>query len=369
MATNYNLNKASSSNMDGVVEDFQILNKNTDAATNQDETEYLIKDWSKWFGYYKQIPELKKAIDMKAVWTIGKGYKADSFAKTYLDNVTGWGMDTFNTILKNMLVVRQICGDAFCEIIRDQKTGKLTNLKPLDPGSMKTIVRSDGTIKRYEQINKISGKNEVIQKFEPSEIFHLTKDRVADEIHGTGVIEAMQGIIDANAENFKDVRKLMHRFVKPIFHFQLDTDEQSKVDAFVSKMDIITNKGENIYTPKDTVTADLISVPTAATLSPFQWREHLKDYFYKAVGIPEIIIGGGQAFSESSAKIAYLAFQQSVEDEQMDVESQVWEQLQLKIELEFPASLQNELISDNTKDQGSGDLGFQVNDITAGSGK
>ncbi len=72
--------------------------------------------------------------------------------------------------------------------------------------------------------------------------------------------------------------------------------------------------------------------------------------FYEAVGVPQIILGGSGEFTEASAKIAYLAFQQNIEEEQLFIEEQCLSQLNLVIELEFPVSLENELLSDNKKD-------------------
>jgi len=85
------------------------------------------------------------------------------------------------------------------------------------------------------------------------------------------------------------------------------------------------------------------------------------------VGVPQIILGGSGEFTEASAKIAYLAFQQNIEEEQLFIEEQVGLQLGMKIELEFPASLENELLSDNKKD---GDMTeSKPSETTAGSGQ
>jgi hypothetical protein len=53
--------------------------------------------------------------------------------------------------------------------------------------------------------------------------------------------------------------------------------------------------------------------------------------------------------TEATAKIAYLAFEQTIEEEQLYIEEQILSQLNLEIELEFPASLENEMLSDRGK--------------------
>jgi hypothetical protein len=350
------ISSAQYGDMTNIVKDITIETRTTEGPKDQEETEYLNTKWSTWFGYYKLIPEVKTAIDMRAIWTLGRGFTADPETTAILDHISGWGNDTFNSVLKNMMVCKRIGGDAFAEVIRDEKSEILLNLKPLDPGSIKIVVNRQGRIKRYEQITRIKGEN---KKFEPKEIFHLINKRVGDEIHGVSDIEAIEQIILANNESFVDIKKMQHRFVKPIMKFMLDTDDTTKISAYAEKMDKCVNLGENIYLPKGTVEHEIVSVPANATLNPLPWREHLKNYFFQVVGIPQIILGSSGEFTESTAKIAYLAFEQSVEDEQKDIEEQVWHQLGLRIELSFPASLRNEMLSDVSKD--TGQLNTQIN--------
>lgn len=356
------------SDMNNTVADVTVDGRNTDGPSGLAETEWTNSRWPVWLGIYKEIPEVKIAIDTRAVWTLGKGYTtADPATQVVLDHVSGWGRDTFNSILKNMIITRRIGGDAFAEIIRDPDTGTLLNLKPLDPGTIKIVVDEAGRIKRYEQMAKAKGAPNI--KFKPNEIFHLTNKRVADEIHGVSDIEAIEQIVLANKEVFVDTKKTMHYNVKPRIVFKLDTDDPTKIQEFIAKMDRTVDKGENIYIPKDTVEFEILSVAPNQTLNPLPWRQDLRTYFFQVVGIPQIILGSSGEFTESTAKIAYLAFEQSVEDEQLDIEEQCWNQLQYRINLEFPASLRNELLSDTGKDGAAQNTGFQPSDTTAGAGR
>jgi len=323
-------------------------------------TSWTNTKWSQWYGYYKTIPEVQIAIHTRAIWTIGKGYKSDVHTKIILDHLTGWGTDTFNSILKNMIVTRRIGGDSFAEVIRDED-GTLLNLKPLDPGTITIIVNKQGILTGYEQRTRTN-----IKKFSPNEIFHLMNKRVADEIHGISDIEAIEGIIKAMNESFEINKQIIKNFSKPKMMVELDTDDQTQIDAFVAKFDEATKLGDNLFYPKGTVRPEVLAVPSNATLNIMPWREHLKNYFFQVVGIPQIILGSSGEFTESTAKIAYLAFSQSVEDEQLDIEEQIWNQLYLKMELDFPATLQNEMISDTSKDGQDQQMGFQPNDMMMG---
>ena len=342
---------------------YEVDSKTTDGAFDQKETTWTNEKWSQYFGYYKTIPELNSAIDAKATWTIGKGFLADPETTLILDQITGWGKDTFNTILENMVRTYQIGGDAFCEIIRDTEKN-LINLKPLDPSSIMIIVDRKGRIKRYEQISKTKNPN---KKFKPEDIFHLARNRVADEIHGVSLIEKLEEIILARNEAMRDWRRVMHRNIDPMIAYKLDTDDETKIAAFKAKVDAAKGKGENMYIPKDSVEFEIISLAPNANLNPIAWIQELTNHFYEACGTPKIIIGNSSEFTEASAKIAYLAFEQTIAEEQLFIMESLGQQLGLDVLLEFPASLENELLSDNKKDVETGVS--QPNETTAGEGQ
>jgi hypothetical protein len=348
------------SDLTNTMTDFSVDSESTDGPADQKETTYTNELFTQYFGYYKKIPELRSSIDAKATWTVGKGYKADEVTTMQLDNIRGWGKDTFNTILENAIRTYHIGGDAFLEIIRDED-GNLINLKPLDPYSIMIVSDRKGIIKRYEQISKVKGTNS--KKFKPEEIFHLARNRVADEIHGVSMIESLTKIILMRNEAMDDWQRVMHRNIDPVWIFHLDTDDTSKIDGFKAKMDSARGKGENMYIPKDAVVPEQMGTASNSTLNPLAWIEALNNYFYEAAGVPKIIMGNAQEFTEASAKISYLAFQQTIEEEQLFIEESILHQLGYVISLTFPASLENELLSDKAKD---GEMtAAQPNDTTA----
>ena len=356
------IGSATSSNMTANVHDVTIPSKKTYEGVSEenDELSYINTNWEKQFGFYSTIPELKIAIDTRATWCVGKKYNTfDADTKVTLEDIRGWGQDTFQTILQNAVVVKRIGGDFFAEIVRNETT-RLVNLKPLDPSCVKIVCSKKGVLKRYDYISKLDGST---TSFKPTDIFHLMNKRVGDTFHGTSDIDSVEKIIEANNEIFTDVRKLFHRFVKPICKFEVDTDDTSKINALVTKYDAIVEKGENLFIPKDTLSHELITIPSSSTLSPFQYMDVLKNYFWQTISIPQIILGSASEFSESSAKIAYLSFLQSLEEEQLYIENQCWNQLAIKIELDLPASLVNEMISDNQKDGQNTQMGMQPNDF------
>ena len=67
--------------------DYSVSTAITDAADGSKETKYFISKASQYLGYYKQIPELKMAIDTKATWTIGKGNVAPDLTSLQLSKI------------------------------------------------------------------------------------------------------------------------------------------------------------------------------------------------------------------------------------------------------------------------------------------
>jgi hypothetical protein len=294
-------------------------------------------DWSKWFGYYKTIPELAAVVNKKAIWTLGKGFEADKLVKDNLLSFTGCGKDTFNDIMFNMVVAYTVGGDAFAEIVRD-KEGKIINLKPINPGSLSILSGEKGTITGYEQ-NVTYGAVSKKIAFKPEDIFHLPWNRVGDECHGRSTIEKVEGIIDSINEARADMRIVFHRYVKPLIVTEVDEDDEAKVQAFKAKLDAAVKNGENMVVPKGTATMERMSIPQYSTLDPLPWLRKLEEYFIMAEGVPMIVLGHGGSTTEATAKIVYLAFQQNIEHSQRFLEAQIKAQLGLDVEFNFPADI------------------------------
>ena len=324
---------------------FSVDSQTTDAATESPETFYDNPDWEQELGYYKSIPELRQALDTIAAWTVGKGYKADDFNRLVISGIRGNGKDSFNSIMQSLVVTAKFGKDAFAEIIRDNE-GKIINLKPLS--TLRIVQNRQGLIIRYEQVSKVKGKGNL--RFEPEDIFHISNRRRADEIHGESIVSALKEIILMRNEAMHDYKQLLHRHVKPRIVWKLDTDDASKIADFKAKADEATNNCENIYIPKDAAEHEILAIPTNATMNPLPWIGVLNNYFFQACGVPQIIVGGSQEITEATAKIAYLAFQQAIEEIQLYLEEQIKIQLGLNVEFEFPASLENELLASQKKE-------------------
>ena len=338
---------------------YKVSPQSLESPQDQNENRSYNNNFSQYLGYYKTIPEAASAVDAVASWTLGKGIQADPETTLILDSFTGSGKDTANTILENMIRVYQIGRDAYAEIIRDED-GNLINLKPMNPSNVVEVYNSKGRLVKYEQINKIK---KTVQKFEPNEIFHLSRDRIGDEMHGMSIMEAVEKILLFRNEVLDDWKRVLHRNVEPVWIIEADTDDQTKLNTLKTKYENIRKKGESFVIPKGAV---LMTPVTAPIESPMPTIEALNDYFWQACSVPGIVVGSSKQFTEASAKMVILTFKQRIINEQLYIKDAFRSQLNLIIELEFPIELQNELITEVKPPQiePTGPA-FEPNDLTA----
>lgn len=363
----YKLASVATSNMNNNIPSYSVETRSTTGPSGQKESYYQNTRWTTWAGYYTLVPEAKALIDIFTHWCIGDGYKADPNTTAILDHISGWGLDTFDDILENQIKVAVMAGDSYAHIIRDKDKGILINLKPLDPSTIKTVVDEYGIIIRYEQTAKNpQGENKT---FTPDEILHLCWGRIADNICGTPLYESLEKIIKALAMIDDDTTTLIHRNVWPLRLVEVDLDDDAKITALTVKYENLIKNKEVLFYPKGTVKFETQGLSNNATFNPLPYREVLKNSLYQNSGIPQILLGGAAEFSESSAKISYVSFTNTMKQAQRWIITQIWNQLYLRIDLELPASIQNELISDNSKDGANQQMGFQPSDFKAGVGK
>lgn len=311
------------------------------------ETTHQSNNWPKWNGYYRDYPMVQAVIDKMALWTVGKGFKADPATTKKLEGIKGFGKDTFNNILENMIRMYLVNGDSYAEIIKDQR-GRLINLKPLNPGRMIIVANGKGIITEYRQMDE-EGKN-ITATWEPEEIFHLCWNREADEIHGISILEALERALKYGEQLDQDMTKVFHRYVMPLLIIEADTDDPDELAKIKTDTDKAQNESRNLIITKDATKLEPMSIPQFASLDPLKWKGAWNQDVISSVGVPELVLGRATDITEASAKMVYLAFQQTIERNQRFMEAQLKCQVKITIELEFPARIEENLGEDEGKD-------------------
>lgn len=311
------------------------------------DTNNYISDWSKWHGLYREIAELRSTIDTWSRWIIGNKLKFKNDAhKKIAERITGNGKDTIRRLLLNGKRTSKICGDAFLEQIRD-RAKRLINLKPLDPETIRIVANKKNIITRYEQINfkDAEKKNvDVINTWQPDEIFHIVNDRIADEIHGIPEPEKLLRIIKWRHQSMDDIAVVYHRYVKPLLEIHANTDDDAEIAKLRTQYDNAVKYMENVIIPKSLIDkTERVSVPQYSTLDPLPWILLLRDYFVLSSGVPDIILGHSRETSLAAGKLNYLAYKEKIIQEQNDFEEDIKQQLGLEIEFEEPREIDIEM--------------------------
>jgi hypothetical protein len=333
-----------------------------DEAGEGKETYWTSPYWTRNLGYYLEVAPLKQSIDALAMWAIGKGFTTDTVNETRLGKVHGWGEDSFDSILMNMLIVKKINGDAFAEIIRkdnDNPKSPLINLKPLNPMRMRIVVNSKGLITRYDEMD--SKRKNAKRSFKPEQIFHITESRVANQIHGTSIIDSVKWAVDSWNEAMNDWRRISHRSTIRVMY--IDADDTARLNQIKSEYKDAVKNGELMIIPAKKGEAEFqdISLPPS---QPFlEWIRYLEGYFQKAVGVPDVILGGSAQYTEASAKIGYLTFEQPYMTEQRLLEQDIWNQLHIELEFIRPIGLKDDI--QQSEAANTGQVGIQPTETEA----
>jgi hypothetical protein len=338
------------------IANYSVGTMQTDGAYT-DETVWDNNDFNKWYAYYRKVDKVKRAFDAYATWILGKGYTSDGLTMAALENIKGWGEDTFNSVIWNMIIMKKTNGDAYAQIIRnDNET--LINLKVLSPARVRTVCDKNGIVDRYEYLST-DGRS-VMKKLKPSEVLHLVNNRVADEIHGISDIECVEWIIEAQQEALRDWRRIEH--ISTVRIMEVDVDNVSKLSQIKSDYKDAIKKGELLLIPKGTMTPP-IDLKAPDSTSRLNWLRYLDDSIYMTLGVPKILLGGETSASEGGAKVAYIAFEPIYKREINELESDLWNQLGIKIKYGEQESIAANMQENEGKN--TSQTGFQEKDTTA----
>lgn len=347
------LNKSTTTNLDSEVSTFSVGAAHVDSAQG-DFVVWDNRNFHTNLGYYKSIPEFKKAVDALATWTVGKGFTSEGDLEI-LENISGNGKQSFQTIMEGHMVMKKVNGDSYIEIIRNEQ-GTLVNLKLLNPARMKTFFTNKGLVDHYEQTDV--GSNKTIRTFKPTDILHSMNEIIADEIHGTSALEACKWVIDARNEAMSDWRRISHRSTIRVMY--VDIDDTTKLNTIKDQYKTAIDKGELMIIPAKRSEAEFEQMVLPPIDAFMQWIRYLEDFFYKAVGIPRIILGGAQEHTEASAKVGYITFEPVYTQEQQELEADLWNQVALKVKFNRPAELGGLVQEEEQKN--TGQLGIQPNE-------
>ncbi len=309
------------------------------------EVSNYICDWNKWHGLYRNVAELRSIVDVPSKWIVGKKLIMSDATKKIVERWRGNGIDTPRKILTNIKRTSKIGGDCYSEIVRD-KAKRIINLKILDPGTIQIVANDLGIITKYQQVSRKPNQPviEVLNDWEPDEIFHIANERIADEIHGIPESEKLQKIIKIKHQGMDDHTVVLHRYGKPTFFYEANTDDETELAAITTTINNAVKNFENVVVPKDTLTnIERTSTPHFSIPDPVPWFNFVRSYFTESSGVPDLIRGKSDEVSLAAGKLNYLGYKEKIIMEQLEYSEEIKAQLGLDISFEEPVEIDIEI--------------------------
>lgn len=320
--------------------------------TVEEDERSWIPEWNRWNNLYRTIPEVASPVDTTGLWAIGLGWESKS--KDVLRKMRGNGKDIFDTIIMNLCKQYQICGDSFADIVRDAK-GRLINLKPLTPRDMRIVANKLAIIIRYEQVSTKpgeDGKLKILETWKPEEMFHLSWNRQAMEIHGIPTIEKLDSQIK-KINIAKDITSVIHRrHAIPVKIWEVDEDDTTKLAAFKTQVDSTYQNVENIIVPMGAAKATVLQMQKGSIEEGIVWINNLQEEITRGFGVPNVTQGNDGGGSESSSKILHLNYQPRAMCHRKFIEMQMMAQLKIDIKFKEPPSIDPMVMTDARKNTG-----------------
>ena len=210
-------------------------------------------------------------------------------------------------------------------------------------------------------------KPSVLRTFKPHEMFHLSNNRLADQLHGISDIESLEPTILAELESFNDGKRLMHQQARPFIIFKYKTDDHAKIKETAEKINKLREAGNDLHIPDDDNILSWEVVQVNPSQVVLEWRNDIRNKFYRTILVPQILAGAGGQGTESDSKIIMIGSEQIIWKNQRYLERQIKAQLGLTIDLIHPTSISQDLQQDEAKDKNQG-IAIEPADTKAGVG-
>ncbi|MGD0405141.1 MAG: phage portal protein [Candidatus Bathyarchaeia archaeon] len=262
-----------------------------------------IEDLPKYKDLYTFTPYIKAAIDVTINLAISNGFELDGGDDAVREWLTDW-LDEQN-ILHTLRIVATdmlVFGNAFTEICKDETTGAVTWLKPLDPVHMRVRRNEYGDIFGYIQLLTFPP---VV--FTAQDMVHFrwgAKSWWYEFSYGTSLLRPLlkiQALIDQLED---DMAVIVHTYSKPMLVVKAGTAERPFSDAQLqSLMEAFRDRkpATDVFVRGD-VTVDV--VPSMTKDVNIQWW---LDYLYKqreaVTGVPKIFLGESEGSNRATAEV------------------------------------------------------------------
>ena len=313
------------------------------------ETYYQTR-YSEWNGLVFRNPTVRQIVEIRAAsvfssWAIKGAHEKE--ARRMIDNIRGRNGETFKQIMSNMYKIAYICGDAYAEIIWDEKgpeEGIIERLEILPSDNIRQIIER-GTIKRYEEID---GNGVWVPKWDKDKgtltrIFHIRYNPRGAITHGLGMIEGLNNILVSWEQLMQVGQDIYERMSQPKQIILAKTSNKDQLDLLRNAIRDAGNTWDGVAVLPASLIEDTKEITLNPSLKPQEYLDFLNKEIFKATATPEIVLGTGYSTSEEDAKTRIAGFMGSIrydqecfeEDVQRQLFNQIWPSNQPDIEFSF----------------------------------
>lgn len=260
-----------------------------------------IEDLPKYKDLYTFTPYIKAVIDVTVNLAISNGFELDGGDDKIREWLTDW-LDEQNIlrILRIVATDMLVFGNAFLEICRDETTGEIAWLKPLDPVYMRPRRDAYGNIFGFIQLLTMPP---VV--FTAQDMIHLkwgAKSWWFESAFGTSLLRPLlktQALID-QFEN--DMSVIFHTYTKPMLVVKVGSPGQPSSD---DRLNAVIQAFQNRKAATDVFVRDDVAVDVIPSMTKDVDIQFWLDYLYKqreaVLGVPKIFLGESQGTNRATS--------------------------------------------------------------------
>ena len=262
-----------------------------------------IEDLPKYKDLYTFTPYIKASIDVRDNMAISNGFELQGGDPKVRDWLTDW-LDERN-ILETLRIEdtdEQIFGNGYLELCREEGTGAITWLKPLDPVHMRVRRDPYGQVLGYIQLLTMPP---VV--FPSDDILHFrfgAKSWWYEFNYGTSLLRPLlkvQALIDQFED---DMAVISHLYTKPMLDVAAGTPEKpytaDQLNQLIESFSGRSVASDVFHRGDCTVTA----IPSMTRDIKIQWwLEYLHEMREAVLGVPKIFMGRSEGTNRATADI------------------------------------------------------------------
>jgi hypothetical protein len=262
-----------------------------------------IEDLPKYKDLYTFTPYIKACIDVTINLAISNGFELEGGDDAVREWLSDWldehdVLQTLRTIATDMLIF----GSAYSELCRDEDTGQIAWLKPLDPVHVRVRRDAYGNVFGYIQLLTFPP---VV--FEANDVSHFrwgAKSWWYEFSYGTSLLRPLlkiQALIDQFED---DMATIMHIYAKPMLVVKAGTPERPFSDP---QLEALVEAFRDRKPATDVFVRGDVAVDIVPSLTKDVNVQFWLDYLYKqreaVLGVPKIFLGESEGTNRATAEV------------------------------------------------------------------